>query len=296
MIHDRPRTTRVRGFADWRPQARTEALLVQVGDVLAEYADFLPLTARQVFYRLVGAHGFDKTEAAYGRLLETLNRARRAGLIPFAAIRDDGVTRLDPAAWASPAAFLRAVRRQAAGFRLDRQEGQPVRLFLICEAAGMAPMLRRTADPFGVPVITSGGFDSVTAKHDLAAELVQHDRAEVLHIGDHDPSGVHLFTSLAEDVAAFVAARGGPAPVFSRLAVTPAQAEVLRLPTAPAKPTDRRAFTGETVQAEAIPPDVLALIVRDAIELRQDAAQRAAVLAAEDVQRGELVAALGGEQ
>ena len=32
------------------------------------------------------------------------------------------------------------------------------------------------------------------------------------------------------------------------------------------KPTDRRAFTGETVQCEAIPPDVLAAIIQAAIE------------------------------
>ena len=34
------------------------------------------------------------------------------------------------------------------------------------------------------------------------------------------------------------------------------------------KPTDRCAFPGETVQAEAIPPDVLSALVRDAIEAR----------------------------
>ena len=40
--------------------------------------------------------------------------------------------------------------------------------------------------------------------------------------------------------------------------------------TAPAKPTDRRSFEGETVQCEAIPPDVLAQIVTAAITDRLD--------------------------
>ena len=70
--------TRPRGFVDWRPQATTLALLDQVRDVLDEYADYLPLTVRQVFYRLVGAYGYDKTERAYERLSEALNRARPA--------------------------------------------------------------------------------------------------------------------------------------------------------------------------------------------------------------------------
>ena len=45
---------------------------------------------------------------------------------------------------------------------------------------------------------------------------------------------------------------------------------VHRLPTAPPKATDNRAFSGETCQAEALPPDVLANILRTAIEERVD--------------------------
>ena len=33
-------------------------------------ADHLSLTIRQIFYRLVGAHGYEKTEQAYDRLIE----------------------------------------------------------------------------------------------------------------------------------------------------------------------------------------------------------------------------------
>ena len=54
--------TRPRGFAPWRPRRDTLGLLDTIRGVLAEYDDQLPLTARQVFYRLVGAHGYDKTE------------------------------------------------------------------------------------------------------------------------------------------------------------------------------------------------------------------------------------------
>lgn len=153
----------------------------------------------------------------------------------------------------------------------------------------MVPQIERIAAPFGISVQSSGGFDSTTAKHDMACLLAQWGSAGVLHIGDHDPSGVHVFSSLAEDVEAFA---GASAVRFTRLAVTPAQITALRLPTAPAKPTDRRRFTGETVQAEAIPPDTLAAIVRQAIEDRLDHAAYTAVLAEEEVIRRGLVAEL----
>lgn len=295
-----PKRTRPRGFAPWTPRPASLALVQDVRAVLAEYADHLPLSLRQVFYRLV-TRGFPKDEGAYSRLGEVVNRARRAGLLPFEDIRDDGGARYEAATWVDDIHFLEDVRSDAQRFRLDRQEGQPVRLWLLCEAAGMAPMLARVANPHGVPVLSAGGFDSLTAKHDLARELARalrhHEDAEVLHIGDMDPSGEHIFASLAEDVAAMVCTLCGDAPAhlrFTRLAVTREQAERLGLPTAPPKPTDRRRFEGQTVQAEALDPATLAGIVRAAITARRDFEAEADVLAREAEYRAALVAKLGG--
>ena len=297
-----PKRTRPRGFAPWNPRPESLALVQDVRAVLAEYAEHLPMTLRQVWYRLVGARAFPKDEAAYARLGEVVNRARRAGLLPFEAIRDDGGARHEAPTWADPADFLGDVLADAQRFRLDRQEGQPLRLWLLCEAAGMAPMLARVANPYGVPVLSAGGFDSVTSKHDFAREIAgalrHHEQAEVLHIGDYDPSGESIFTALAEDVGAFVRALcgGTPAPLrFTRLAVTPAQIEALRLPTAPPKATDRRRFEGKgTVQAEALDPATLSGIVREAITARRDFGAEAEVLALEAKFRAALVAKLGG--
>jgi hypothetical protein len=137
-------------------------------------------------------------------------------------------------------------------------------------------------------VISSGGFESDTEKHRLAVDLAEDARpTEVLQIGDHDPSGAHLFLALAEDVEAFTRELGGEVK-FTRLAVTPEQIERLGLATAPPKATDHRAFVGETCQAEAIPPDILAEILRDAIEVRIDRKVFARVLKREKRVRREL--------
>jgi len=262
--------TRVRGFAPWSPEQATLALLDQVQGVLDEYVDHLPLTIRQIFYRLVGAHDFDKTERAYQRLVEHLNRARRARIIPMDVIRDDGGTISEPDHWDSAEQFMATIRAMAQDFTLDHSAGQKTRRVVICEASGMVPQLARVAHPFGVTVMSGGGFDSTTDRYKFAATLSEHERAtEVLHIGDHDPSGVSMFLAFLEDVQAFTRELGGSA-IFSRLAVTPQQIGEYRLPTAPPKATDRRAFAGETCQAEALPPDTLANILRTAIEERVD--------------------------
>lgn len=283
---------RPRGFAPWRPQAKALDLVEQVKAVLEEYVRHLPLTLRQVFYRLVGRFGYDKTEKAYDGLCETLNRARRAQMIPFDAIRDDGVTRLDQVGWDDVPDCWNYIKHITERYTIDRQRGQERRVVLWCEAAGMAPQLARVGKPYSVPVYSSGGFDSVTVKHQMA-ELFAERNTHVLHIGDHDPSGVHVFGSLDEDVRAFAGAMGADVQ-FSRLAVLPQHIDQFNLLTAPPKPTDRRVFSGETVQAEALPPDVLAELVKQAIVEHLDMDVYDFALRQEEVERLELLERLGG--
>lgn len=147
----------------------------------------------------------------------------------------------------------------------------------------MVPPLQRVANDYSVPVYSSGGFDSLTAKHAIAKQISDAgNTVEVLHIGDHGPSGVHMFGSLDEDVRAFVNHYSGGSVSFNRLAVTPKQVEQYRLPTAPQKATDRRSFDSETTtQCEALDPLDLAAIVRHGIESRQDSGIRQVVIGRE---------------
>jgi hypothetical protein len=126
----------------------------------------------------------------------------------------------------------------------------------------------------------------LAGKHDAAVRAVADGRrTHILHLGDYDPSGEHLFNSLAEDVTAFAAAAGAEVQ-FERVAVTAEQVVTYNLPTAPPKATDRRSFSGTTTtQAEALPPDVLAAIVREAIEAHRDPEAHQRALAREEAER-----------
>src|SRR5438045_1831040 len=103
-------SARPRGFIQrCAPRAETSDLLAQVNQMLAEYRDLLPLTLRQIFYRLFGVRAYEKTEQAYARLGETLNKARRAGLVDMDAIRDDGFTSAAPVFFGGVDDFLSTV-------------------------------------------------------------------------------------------------------------------------------------------------------------------------------------------
>lgn len=263
--------TRPKGYAAWNPRAETLEVLRHVEDVLTTYTQHWPLTIRQIYYRLVGAYGYDKTDLAYERLCNYLNRARRAEMIPFSAIRDDGWNRVEPICYEKPAEFIQGVIEAAEAFIQNKQTYQPYNVFLLAEAAGMVPQLARVAEPYSVPVMSSGGFDSLTIKYELAQEAKRSDRPTVfLHVGDLDPSGVCIFDSLAADVQAFSNNKAN----FIRVALLPEHIEQYDLPTAPAKKTDRRNNgVNTTCQAEALPPDILSGIVEKAIHDLYDMVQ-----------------------
>jgi hypothetical protein len=99
------------------------------------------------------------------------------------------------------------------------------------EAGGMAAQLFRLAAPYGIEVLSGGGFDSTSNKHRLAQYY------------------------------------GGDVEVVKG-AITPEQARFHELPAVPPKPTDNRAahFTdSETWQAEALDPNDLARYLEEAI-------------------------------
>ncbi len=292
---------RPRGYAEWRPQARTKVLIEQVNEVLDEYALYLPLTVRQVFYRLVATQGFEKSEHSYKRLAEHLVRARRACLIPFTSIRDDGIT-VYPVSWhRNVEAFHAETARRARDYRRNRQAGQPSVVELWTEAAGMAPQLARVAHDFSVQVYSAGGFGSLTAVRSIVDRAVNQSGVTVLlHVGDYDPSGVAIFDAIAEDVAEFVEADRHIATtrvVAQRVALTAEQVAEYDLPTAPAKPSDSRSrsWSGGTCQVEALPPNVLSRIVRDAIRAHFDQRVYQSVLDHEEQDRAELLGLPSGE-
>jgi hypothetical protein len=261
--------TRVRGLAPWEPRGDTRAVLNQALAIINEYAAQWPLTLRQVFYALVGRAAYEKTEQSYKRLGDYLNRARRCGLLSFDAIRDGGTTVSEPLAFASREDFIRVARELAADYRLDRQTGQPQYVEVWVEAAGMVPQIASVVHEYGMPVYSSGGFESTTEKYDAASRLLQRAQPTVLlMIGDYDPSGVSRMRSFLDDVAQLAGDLGAIEPQFGMLAVTPTQIERYALPTAPPKVTDKRGvwIEGErTVQCEALPPDVLADEVRQGV-------------------------------
>lgn len=297
---------RPKGYAKWRLHKKTRVTLEQVDQVLVGYQEHLPLTIRQVFYRLVGLHDYPKTEADYKRLCEYLVRARRAGMIPFDSLRDDGLSVMGHRHYDGAEDFHRQIRLMGERFKQDKLANQDVDIRVYCEAEGMMPQLGRILEPYSVPVRSCSGFDSLSAKRDLlewalATEVYEGKTPVVLHLGDCDPSGSSIFESVRDDVLAFMdsddpdlARKVRNRESFRRVALTAEQIGLYRLPTAPPKGSDSRSanWEGDTCQLEALEPEDLKAIVEIEVEEWLDSEQLRRDREQEITTRRELMRAL----
>lgn len=180
------------------PQAKTRQLLDQVDEIFSVYEDYLPLTVRQLYYALVGRYDYPKTDSAYERLCEHLVRARRARLIPFEWLRDDGVVVIQHRWFDGTADFWDHIGQQAQVYRRDKQSEQRLYVELWTEAAGMMPQLARVAEDYSVPVYSCGGFASLSAVRQIVDRAYARNVPTVLlHVGDFDPSGEAVFDHVA---------------------------------------------------------------------------------------------------
>ena len=147
----------------------------QIQEILTEYSEHLPMTARQ-FSPARRTLRVPERQRAYDRLTETLNRARRARMIEMSDIRDDrAATMGGDGGYDSVEQWWDSVRRRATFYRRPLTEGQPRAVEVWVEAAGMMPMVAAVTGEYGVAVYCSGGFESVGAKHDAAWRIASRE-------------------------------------------------------------------------------------------------------------------------
>ncbi|MFJ3881566.1 hypothetical protein ACIPW5_29460 [Streptomyces sp. NPDC090077] len=263
-----------------RERIRWPLVVDRARELVDGYAP-LKVPLRQVMYRLAAEGVLPHTPPMYRRLSARLAQARREGRFPDLT---DTVRQVHvPPAWPSADAF---VRQMPDWFRLDRTAGQEHALYVAAEKDTLRQQLTGWLESAGIPVLIVRGSSSQSYA-DVVRDRVAHEQrqAHLAVVGDYDPSGEHLFNALAKDVIAFAQAASAEVE-FERVAVTDEQVTDYNQPTAPPKATDRRSFSGTaTTQAEALPPDTLAAIVRQAVEAHRDPVVHQRTLAREEIER-----------
>jgi hypothetical protein len=261
---------KVNGTSPIKRTRRTRAEIEALDNALREIVDeFRPVTVRQVFYQAVNRALVPKSETKGYRVVQRrLVVLRESGAIPYGSIVDG--TR-----------YVHGHRRYhdldefttyAAGlYRKDYWSTSEVNVEVWLEKDALKGVLVPTVvNECGLGLHVTRGFASITYLQE-AAEDIECDRRPtyVYVLTDFDPSGV----SIAEKVGEELTARAPYSEIIvERLAVDRAQIERWNLPTRPTKTSDTRAAKfrqvhgTDSVELDAIPPDELRNLVRNAID------------------------------
>jgi hypothetical protein len=252
-----------KGFSDGSLE-----VIAQANAICADYqAQGFDLTLRQLYYQFVSRGLIANRQTEYKRLGDIVNNGRLAGLIDWDYIVDRTRNLQSLAHWRTPQQIIDAVSRQ---YRHDLWARQPYRVEVWIEKDALVGVIAGACERNDVPYFSCRGYTSQSELHGAAMRLVGYEKngqdTVVIHLGDHDPSGVDMTRDIQDRLRLF----GSRAEVH-RIALTMGQVEQYDPPPNPAKLTDSRA-TGymaehgdESWELDALDPATLDTLVEEEI-------------------------------
>lgn len=254
-------------------------IISTVNAILNDYAtQGYDLTLRQLYYQFVSRGLIENKDTEYKNLGSLVNDARLAGLIDWNHITDRTRNVRENAHWDSPASIVEACAKQ---FALDKWKDQPNYVEVWVEKDALVGVLEVACKPLDVPYFSCRGYTSQSEMWVAAMRLLkQYQSGHVLyiiHLGDHDPSGIDMTRDIQDRLNLFLRKHVGHDVEVNRVALNMDQIERYNPPPNPAKLTDSRCagymenYGDESWELDALEPTVLnALITSEVQKLRDD--------------------------
>lgn len=267
-------------------------VIAQADAIVEEYVgQGYRLTLRQLYYQFVSRDLLPNKQQSYDRLGSIVSDARLAGLIDWNGIEDRTRETKVPSTWDSPEQILRAAARS---FRYDCWEDQPWHVEVWIEKEALAGVIEGICSELRIPHLACRGYTSQSEMWSSAQRLVRvcaggDRKALILHLGDHDPSGLDMTRDIADRLEMF-----GAEVEVRRIALNMDQIEEFKPPPNPAKVTDSRfsdyqaKFGDESWELDALEPKFLTSLIQDAVFEVRDVDLWAAAVKRESDDRGKL--------
>ena len=248
-----------------RTAAQIEQLDRQILEVLSEDH---PQSVRHIFYRMTDPRlpePVEKSEKGYRDVQYRCVVLRRSARLPYQWFSDLSRRGYFTNTFGNAADFILAMQ---SAYRHDLWRNATTRCEVWCESRSIASVVIDACRELAVDLFPCGGFSSLSFIHEAAEELNQSsDRrpVQVFYIGDYDPAGVLIDTSLEKELRTHL----DPEIIlrFERLGINPDQITEYDLPAKPRKEKDVRSpHIKHTVEAEALPAGILRALLRARIE------------------------------
>ena len=256
-----------RKYKDIRFQAKSLDTIDKVNSIVAEYeAQGYELTLRQVYYQLVARGFIPNNERSYKNLGNLINDGRLAGLIDWYAIVDRTRNLRGNSHWDRPEDVIDSARYS---YMLDRWENQPNYVEVWVETDALIGIVSQICRELDVPHFSCRGYTSQSEMWSAAQRFIRQDYREsrtIIHLGDHDPSGIDMTRDIQERMDMF-----GADVFVKRVALTMEQIETFCPPPNPTKLSDARAsgyireYGHECWELDALEPKVITSLIRNEV-------------------------------
>ena len=205
--------------------------------IISEYTSAgFRLTVRQLFYQFVARDKLPNTERSYKNLGKAISKGRLAGLIPWDAIEDRTRYVRSNDSWESTSDLVRSAARW---WNFDKWSRQNNYVEVWIEKDALIGVIENICSSYDVPFFSCRGYGSQSALWEAAQRLGQQEthgkNTFVLHLGDHDPSGIDMTRDIEERLRLFTADTE-----VRRLALNMPQIREINPPPNPSKTTDPR--------------------------------------------------------
>ncbi len=247
-------------------------LVRAVNQIIEGYS--IPLTLRQVYYRLVAGRLIANTRSNYNQLSSQLVKARESGDVDDNRFTDRS-RRIDDVSFNSPEHFI-DICQYTLKQRYTRRfwDSQPVYCEVWVEKDALSQVLAEAVYPFNTIVAPSRGYSSYSYLREAANRISQHcgnsRQAIILHFADHDPSGIDMSRDLQARLTKYCEA--WRLVIVRRIALSYDQVRQYNLIPNPVKDADRRSsgyvsqYGKQCWELDAIEPNELITLCRMAVE------------------------------
>jgi hypothetical protein len=178
----------------------TRRMIEEAGKVIDTYD--MPVTVRQIFYRLVAQGIIDNTFGEYKRLGKILTNGRYCGLLDWDKFTDEMRGFYKPDSYASIEEAIEDLKER---YRRDRWEHSPYFIFVWVEKATMLNQCYPITQDYDVHLTAGRGWGSASQIWQTVKMISQKDGKEIrmLHFGDLDPSGWGMIGDIENRLSEF---------------------------------------------------------------------------------------------
>lgn len=257
-------------YKEWNPNAKSALRIEQANTIINEYrANGYTLTLRQLYYQFVIKKLIPNTQKSYKALVNLITNGREAGLISWEAIEDR--TRKHNRYYFEESS-ANVIDGLDYDITFDQWARQDHYIEVWVEKDALSDVISRPCRDHQVSFMACKGYLSASASWRAGNRFRDAERqgknCVLIHLGDHDPSGLDMTRDNDDRLELF--ARSHNIDV-RRIALNMDQIEQYGPPPNPAKTTDSRAtgyidkFGPVSWELDALEPSVIENLIDDEI-------------------------------